>query len=153
MIRHVFKLIWNRKRTNFLMMTEIFVSFLVLFAVVALGVYTADNWRRPLGFLDRPRLGGHNRHEADRATTTFDEVQQETVRQLMLALREFPEIEASAGTMLAPYQLGSSNSAYEWRGRRIEFGVAEVTDGFKDVLGLAAGRGALVRARRRRPDV
>ena len=38
MIRHVFKLIWNRKRTNFLMMTEIFVSFLVLFAVVALGV-------------------------------------------------------------------------------------------------------------------
>ena len=34
MIRHVFKLIWNRKRTNFLMMTEIFVSFLVLFAVV-----------------------------------------------------------------------------------------------------------------------
>ena len=54
MIRHVFKLIWNRKRTNFLMMTEIFVSFLVLFAVVALGVYTADNWRRPLGFsIDR----------------------------------------------------------------------------------------------------
>ncbi len=50
MIRHVFKLIWNRKRTNFLMMTEIFVAFLVLFAVVALGVYTADNWRRPIGF-------------------------------------------------------------------------------------------------------
>ena len=34
MIRHLFKLIWNRKRTNVLMMTEIFVSFLVLFAVV-----------------------------------------------------------------------------------------------------------------------
>jgi len=37
MIRHLFTLIWNRKRTNVLMMTEIFVSFLVLFAVVALG--------------------------------------------------------------------------------------------------------------------
>ena len=32
------------------MMLEIFVSFLVLFAVVGLGVYTLDNWRRPLGF-------------------------------------------------------------------------------------------------------
>ena len=50
MIRHLFKLIWNRKRTNVLMMTEIFVSFLVLFAVVALGVYMLDNWRRPIGF-------------------------------------------------------------------------------------------------------
>ena len=59
----------------------------------------------------------------------------------MLALKEFPEIEASAGTMLAPYQFGSSNSGYEWRGRRIEFGVAEVTDEFKDVLGLQVVEG------------
>ncbi len=50
MTRHILKLIWNRKRTNLLMMAEIFVSFLVLFAVVGLGVYTADNWRRPRGF-------------------------------------------------------------------------------------------------------
>ena len=50
MIRHLFKLIWNRKRTNVLMMTEIFVSFLVLFAVLSLAVYMFDNWRRPIGF-------------------------------------------------------------------------------------------------------
>ena len=38
--------------------------------------------------------------------------------------------------MGAPYQFGSWNSGYDWHGRRIEFGVAEVTDDFKDVLGL-----------------
>ena len=38
--------------------------------------------------------------------------------------------------MLAPYQMGSSNSRYDWHKRRIEYGVAEVTDGFRDVLGL-----------------
>jgi len=135
MIRHVFKLIWNRKRTNFLMMTEIFVAFLVLFAVVALGVYTADNWRRPIGY-SIDRVWSVTIDMKQTSDDEFNDVQQETARQLMLALREFPEIEASAGTMLAPYQLGSSNSAYEWRGRRIEFGVAEVTDGFKDLLGL-----------------
>jgi len=135
MIRHVFKLIWNRKRTNFLMMAEIFVAFLVLFAVVALGVYTADNWRRPLGYsIDRVWVVHVDMKQA--SDDSFDEAQQETARQLLLALREFPEIEASAGTMLAPYEFGSSSSAYDWRGRRIEYGVAEVTDGFKDLLGL-----------------
>ncbi len=59
----------------------------------------------------------------------------------MLALKEFPEIEQFAGAMLAPYQFGSSNSRYQWRGRDIEFGVAEVTDGFKDVMGLQVVEG------------
>ena len=135
MIRHIFKLIWNRKRTNFLMMTEIFVSFLVLFAVVALAVYTADNWRRPLGFsIDRVWAISVDMKQI--SDDDFTAAQQETTRQLMLALSEFREIEKVAGTMGAPYQFGSWNSGYQWHGRRIEFGVAEVTDDFKDVLGL-----------------
>ena len=135
MIRHVFTLIWNRKRTNGLMIAEIFVSFLVLFAVAALAVYTADNWRRPIGF-SYERVWNIAMDKARTTNDEFDASERETVRQLMLALREFPEIEASAGTQIAPYQMGSSNSIYNWRGRRIEYGVAEVTDGFKDLLGL-----------------
>lgn len=140
MIRHVFKLIWNRKRTNFLMMAEIFVSFLVLFAVVALGVYTADNWRRPIGYsIDRVWNVTVDMKQA--SDDSFDTAQAETVRQVMLALAEFPEVEGTAGTMLAPYQFGSMNSAHSWRGRRIEYGAAEVTDGFKDLLGLTIVEG------------
>ena len=30
----------------------------------------------------------------------------------MLAFKEFPEIEQTAGTMLAPYEFGSSSSSY-----------------------------------------
>ena len=43
--------------------------------------------------------------------------------------------------MMSPYQFGSSDSSYTWRGREIEYGVAEVTDGFKDVLGLEVVEG------------
>ena len=50
MTRHLLKLIWNRKRTNFLLMAEIFFSFLVLFAVVTLGLFYLDNYRQPLGY-------------------------------------------------------------------------------------------------------
>ena len=51
MTRHLLKLIWNRRRTNLLLMAEIFFSFLVLFAVVTLGLFYFDNWRRPLGLV------------------------------------------------------------------------------------------------------
>ncbi len=153
MIRHLFKLIWNRKRTNVLIMTEIFVSFLVLFAVVALGVYTADNWRRPLGLLDRPRLGRHDRHEADRRR-----------RLRRGAAGNGPAAAAGAGGVPRGRAVGRHHAARRTSSARrtaatsgaagdIEFGVAEVTDEFKDVLGLRAGRRPLVRPRGRRPDL
>jgi putative ABC transport system permease protein len=135
MIRHVFKLIWNRKRTNFLMVLEIFVSFIVLFAVVGLGVYTLDNWRRPIGF-SYDRVWDVSIDMKQVSDDDFTQEQAETVRQVMLAFKEFPEIEQTAGTMLAPYEFGSSSSRYRWHGRFIEFGVTEVTDGFGDLLGL-----------------
>ena len=140
MILHVFKLIWNRKRTNFLMVLEIFVSFIVLFAVVGLGVYTLDNWRRPIGF----SVDNIWNIDVDMKQTSddyFDEKQSESIRQVMLALKEFPEIESTAGTMLAPYQFGSSSSSYDWRGRQIEFGVTEATDGFQELLRLQVVEG------------
>ena len=140
MILHVFKLIWNRKRTNFLMVLEIFVSFIVLFAVVGLGVYTLDNWRRPIGF----SVDNIWNIDVDMKRTSddyFDEKQSESIRQVMLALKEFPEIESTAGTMLAPYQFGSSSSSYDWRGRQIEFGVTEATDGFQELLRLQVVEG------------
>lgn len=39
MIRHLFKMVWNRRRTNALIILEILFSFLVLFGVTTLGVY------------------------------------------------------------------------------------------------------------------
>ena len=50
MIRHLLKLVWNRKRSNALMILEICVSFLVVFVVATLGLFFLDNYRRPLGF-------------------------------------------------------------------------------------------------------
>ena len=117
------------------MMAEIFVSFLVLFAVVGLGVYTADNWRWPRGF-SIENVWDVSIDMKQTTDDTFNQTQQQTVAQVQLALKNMPEIITSGGAMLAPYQMGSSNSRYGWRGRSVDFGVAEVTDGFKDVLGL-----------------
>ena len=43
MFKHLFKLIWNKKKQNFLLMSEMFVSFLVIFAVFTLMIYYYQN--------------------------------------------------------------------------------------------------------------
>jgi len=50
MIKHLFTLMWNKKKQNFLLMTEIFVSFFVMFAVFTFSVYYYQNYRRDIGF-------------------------------------------------------------------------------------------------------
>ncbi len=50
MIKHLLKIIWNRKRVNGLILTEIVLSFLVLFGVIVMATLYTVNYRRPLGF-------------------------------------------------------------------------------------------------------
>ena len=50
MIRHLFKMIWNKKKQNALLISEMLISFLVLFAVFTLLVYNYQNYKRPMGF-------------------------------------------------------------------------------------------------------
>jgi len=50
MFKHLFKLIWNKKKQNFLFLTEILVSFLVIFAVFSFLTFYFQNYSKPLGF-------------------------------------------------------------------------------------------------------
>ena len=49
MINHLFKLIWKRRKSNFLIMLEIFVAFFILFAVSSLSVYFYKGYVKPAG--------------------------------------------------------------------------------------------------------
>jgi len=50
MIGHILKLIWNKKASNSLMILEIFLSFLVLFFVLAYVFFNLEKTNSPLGF-------------------------------------------------------------------------------------------------------
>ncbi|MDO7848746.1 ABC transporter permease [Hymenobacter sp. M29] len=50
MLRHLFTLIWNRKRANLLLISEIFFSFVVLFGVGTVLITAARNYLAPRGF-------------------------------------------------------------------------------------------------------
>ena len=50
MITHILKLIWNKKGQNSLMILEIFLSFLVLYFVLAYVLYNLNIVNKPMGF-------------------------------------------------------------------------------------------------------
>jgi len=50
MFKHLFKLIWNKRNQNFLFLSEILISFLVIFAVFSYLTYYYQNYRQPIGF-------------------------------------------------------------------------------------------------------
>ena len=50
MIKHILTLVWNKKRNNVLMLLEIFVAFLILFAVFTFTIYYLRIYQSPLGF-------------------------------------------------------------------------------------------------------
>ena len=144
MIRHYLKLIWNRRRSNVLIAVEIFLSFLVTFAVVTLSVHGADNYRRPLGFewqdawnvqVDA-KIGNLGEHGEAMPPALI-----ETVRQVFAAVREFPEVVAVGGTTCPPYGNSEWNSSADIGGWRLKYGVNLATDGLAGALGLRLTRG------------
>jgi putative ABC transport system permease protein len=49
MFKHLFKLMWNKRKQNFLLLSEILVSFMVIFALFSFLVYYFQNYQKPLG--------------------------------------------------------------------------------------------------------
>lgn len=141
MLKHLCKLVWNRKRSSFLMITEIFFSFLVLFAVMTLAAFYLDNYHQPLGYSYENVW--HVDIDMNQASDDYWSPEQVTlVNQLLLAVRECEEVENVAGAHSAPYDFGGRSSGMEVRGKRFETRVNEVTDEFKEVmeLQLVSGR-------------
>ncbi len=81
MFKHLFKLIWNKKKQNFLLMSEMFVSFLVIFAVFTLMVYYYHNYKKPIG-LDYKNLwvisygNGDKTHNTDSLNLYYENLRQ-----------------------------------------------------------------------------
>lgn len=135
MIKQLFKIVWNRKRANFLIMMEILVSFLVVFSVMVFGLYFLDIYTYPLGFtykdvwsikIDR---GAYNPNE--------DKIKElDTVKRLMQAAKDFPEVEAVAGINLIPFDNGEIRTGFDFAGKNYSPSINRVTDDLPRVLGI-----------------
>ena len=159
MTKHLLKLVWNRKRINFLITVEIFFSFVVLFGVVLAAVYYVDNYNQPLGFAyenvwrvavemnDRGE-GAHSSQNTQTDINAPKELTEEaepqaatTFKQLIASAKEFDEIESVATGTVTPYGDGTDTSAIGDDANLIRYGVNMVSDDYPQVLGLTLTRG------------
>lgn len=140
MTRHLLRLVWNRKRTNALLILEIFFSFLVVFAVGTLGSYFLDSYRRPLGF-EWKDLWVAKIDMQQVSDDTFTPEQVDLFARLLKEAQALDEVEAVAGAMAAPYDFGSYETQEMINGRNVEIGFNEVTQDFDKAVGLEVVRG------------
>jgi len=139
MIGHLFKMVWNRKRANTLVAVEIAISFLVLFAVVSLAIYSFDNYRRPLGFTWENVLSVRIDRDKSSEDVLVKEMNERTTR-LLRAVRELPEVESAAAVTSTPFYFGEDRHTYRTPRGSIRFEVDQVTDDFKDVMNRSEER-------------
>ncbi len=140
MIRHLFKMIWNRKKQNALLITEMLVSFLVLFAVFTLLVFDYQNYKKPLGF-DYENIWLVTYSDALK-TNNKDTLSMfyETVRQTVKSLPQVKEIAYVNDNV--PFSNNTNQTGFTYNKKHINHLNYHLTeDSYKDVLNLTLTEG------------
>ena len=144
MALHLLKLIWNRKRANFLIVTELLLSFIVLAAVCTVAVHYWRNYQAPLGFTYDRIWDVHVR--VPRGLESTPEVDRERLARMVRlidAARQMPEVESVSHLQLGLFRNWEWDSDIQLKdGRRVDFNGNRGGDELADTLSIdvVAGR-------------
>ncbi len=142
MIKHLLKLVWNRRRGNILITLEIFACFLVLFAALTMIGHYVVNYYSPLGY-DYEDVWAVGTSLSTLADLERDspEVMGRFIRSFYEAMKAMPEIEAVAIMAQTPYSASWNSGQFEHRGKRVRSTRNQASDDLPQVLGLQVVRG------------
>jgi len=132
MIRHFFRVIWFRKKENFMTSLGIFISFIVLFLVTSFLTYTAINYFKPIGF----EYKNVWKITMDWKDSNQDE-KLEIFQQVENTLKSTQEIESfaySVSYLFAPSVL--SVLEFEYEGTEFRTNLHSGSDNLDEVLGI-----------------
>ena len=136
MIRHFFKLIWNKKRSNALLIVEILVAFLVLFGVMSLMAYNYQNYSRPLGFKYEQVWCLNIRWNQDTAQIG------EKLKSIYQRIRSYPEVEIASRTNgNTPFANNQSNRSVDYQKVHVEGDIFGTDEHYAKTLGIEIAEG------------
>jgi putative ABC transport system permease protein len=136
MFSHIFKLIWKKKRSSFLLMLEIFFSFLVLFAVCSAGVHNWTNYRKPAGI-----------EVNDRWVLTFyyNNDTNPNIELVKQRLKSYPEIQSfSYCSSNFPYSQSQWGGSIYHQGQNLPVDFLHADEHYQQTLGLKLSEGRWV---------
>lgn len=118
MFRHLFKLIWNKRKHNILFLSEILVSFLVIFSLSSMLVYYYLNYIKPAGFkYEKVWAIGYSNplktKDKDTLATFFNQV-----KTTLSAVPEIKEVCFSSHNF--PYSNSNSTSGFSYNGKQYD---------------------------------
>ena len=137
MFAHIFKMMWQRKRANSLIIIEIVVAFIVLLAVVAFIRVSYQTYSAPLGFeYDNTWSIAFEPDIEDRAKIGA------TAKQTLQVLSQLPEIEDAHTMYFPPFIEASSSTTIDSENGKLYVLMTSVSDGAQQAMGmtLLAGR-------------
>ena len=117
MFGHILKLIWNRKRSNGLIITEVMICFIVAFAVLTMAIYNYRLYQEPLGF----EWNNVWSLDIDTAGAWEDEKDREQVMLISKMLNQQPEIESANGIRLTPFIRSRWRNSTNVNGKEVYF--------------------------------
>ncbi|TCD00222.1 ABC transporter permease [Pedobacter psychroterrae] len=117
MIKHLFTLIWNKRKHNVLFLSEILISFLVIFAVFSMFVFYYLNYVKPSGFeYERVWSISYNNplktKDKDTLATFYKQV-----RSTLTALPQIEELSFSSHNY--PYSNSISTSGFSYKDKKL----------------------------------
>ncbi len=131
MVQHLFKLLWKKRKSNFLIMLEIFVAFFILFAVSSLSVYFYRGYIKPAG------INAENVWVAyidfNSSDDSLNRLNRELLRQ---RLKSYKEIKSFSFGSHFPYGNSNSTRGFDYKGKHYRSEVMSVEDAYPSVLGL-----------------
>jgi putative ABC transport system permease protein len=133
MLVHLFKLIWNKKKQNSLLILEIFVSFMVMFAVFTLLVYYYRNYKLPMGF-EYENVWVVNYTPPDIKSTDSVIMFNESIRNMTKTMKEIEDISFTSNNV--PFSTNSSNTDVDYKKIHVFANVFVAEDSYADVLSI-----------------
>ena len=131
MIQHLFKLIWKKRKSNSLIMLEIFVAFFILFAVSSLSVYFYKGYIKPAGI---------NTENVWVAYIDFnsnnDSLNKQNIELVRQKVKGFKEIKSFSFGSSFPYGNSHSTRGFDFRGKQFDSEVMSIEETYPSVLDI-----------------
>jgi len=138
MIKHIFKLIWNKKGSNTLMILEIFLSFLVLFFVCSYALENIKKLNTYRGFETQDRWMVMLDEDSSNDSLASRKIREN----LLLDLKELPEVKMASMTgWCLPYGGSTSQTTDDEMGFELETRMSEFPEGFAETFGMKVNTG------------
>jgi putative ABC transport system permease protein len=131
MFKHLLKLLWNRKAAHGLIVAEISIAFLVVFAIASQGYHNWQLYKAPLGFSYKNAL-----HVIIRTGGDWTETDGKTLEQALGVLSNIPNIESANAMLFGPFRGWRSISNYSYGGLDVDAIQNRISDGGAEAMGL-----------------